>query len=154
LPLTPLRDQLLPSDWTADLSDDSDLPSLTELLRHSEQVIDLIGDDDNDDDDEEGGDDSNDIPQVSCPRITSSGRDYMILTPALLVDPFHTINPLLLLSTVLAAAVSRAHRRRPRSIYSSHTSWRETPLDECPLVVPVAPQPSTTPHYASSRTDH
>jgi hypothetical protein len=96
LPLTPSRDQLLPFDWMADLSDDSDLPSLTELLRHLELVIDLTGDDDNDDDDEEDGDDCDDIPLVSwpgnhCKRSISRDSNLNLIGRPF---PYHRSTPL------------------------------------------------------------
>jgi hypothetical protein len=52
--------------------------------------------------------------------------------------------------TVLSAKLPGTHRGRPRNvIYSSHTWQEETPLGQCPSVVPIIPQTSTAFRQAS-----
>jgi hypothetical protein len=143
----------LPSARTADLSedgevldsnddDDDDLRSVKQILassKRAKRVIDLTGDDD---DDGEGGD--GDFTGVSWLRNTRMARHRVTLTLPSLTDRIQATDQLSFPSIVLSAKLTGTHGRPPPNVvYSGHTWQEETPLDQCPAVVPIVPQTST-----------
>jgi hypothetical protein len=122
--------------------DDADLPSLRQILASPKRVIEVIDLTCDDDGDSEGDDGSH--TEVSCLRYTRTARHRVTLTSTPLTDRFRVADQLPFPPTVLSAKLTGTHRQRPHNvIYSSHTWQEETPLGQCPSVVPIVPQTST-----------
>jgi hypothetical protein len=147
--------RFLSSGCTADLSEDGeisdsddDLPSVRQILASPKRVIEVI-DLTYDDDGDSEGDDGN-YTEVSWLRYTRTARYRVTLTSPSLTDHFRVADQLPFPPTVLSAKVTGIYRRPPpNAVYSGHTWQEETPLEECPFVVPIAPQTSTAFRQAS-----
>ena len=124
-----------------DDDDDDDLPSVGQNLAPPKQVIKVV-DLTRDDDGDSEGDDGNHT-EVSWLRYARTAQHRVTLTSPL-TDRFRVADQLPLPSTVLSAKLTGTHGRRPHNVIYGGPTWQEeTPLEECPSVVPIVPQTST-----------
>jgi len=117
-------------------------PSVKQILassKRAKRLIDLTGDDDNDG---EGGD--GDFTEVSWLRTTRTARHLVRLIPSSLIDRIRVAGQLHSPYTTLSDKATGTYCRRPRNVvYGGHAWQEEKSLDQCPAVVPIAPQTST-----------
>jgi hypothetical protein len=119
-----------------------------QILASPKRVIEAINLTYDDDGDSEGGDGNH--TEVSWLRYTRTAQHRVTLTSPSLTDRFPVADQLPSPPTVLSAKLTGTRSRRPHNvIYSGHTWQEETPLDQCPSVVPIAPQTSTAFRQAS-----
>jgi hypothetical protein len=126
-----------------DDGDDDDLPSVRQILASPKRAIEVIDLTCGDDGDSEG--DNGNHTEVSCLRYTRTTRHRVTLisTPLNRQLPGRRPTPFYPPPSSLPK-LTGTHRRRPHNVvYSSHTWQQETPLDQCPSVVPIIPQTST-----------
>jgi hypothetical protein len=121
--------------------DDDDLPSVGQILAPPKQVIKVVDLTRNDDGDSEGDDGNH--TEVSWLRYARTAQHHVRLTSPL-TDRFRVADQLPLPPTVLSAKLTGTHGRRPHNVIYGGPTWQEeTPLEECPSVVPIVPQTST-----------
>jgi hypothetical protein len=128
--------------FDSDDDDDNDIPSVRQTLAPPKQVIEVVNLTRDDDGDSEGDDGNH--TEVSYLRYARTAQHRVTLTSPL-ADRFRAAGQLPLPPTVLSTKPTGAHGRRPHNVIDSGPTWQEeTPLEECPSVVLIVPQTSTT----------
>ena len=142
--------QLLSPTYAAEFSEDgeifnsdndNDLPSVRQILASPKRVIKVINLTYDDNSDSEGDDGNH--PEINWLRYIRTAQHRVTLTSPFLTDHIQVADQLPLPPTVLPAKLTGTHRRRPLKVICSGHTWQETPLDQCPSVVPITPQTST-----------
>jgi hypothetical protein len=140
--------ELLQDGEIFDSNNDDDLPSVRQILASLKRVIKVIDLTRDDDGDNEGDDDNH--TEVSWLRYTRTAGHRVMLISTLLDRPLPSPDQLPLPLSVISVKLTGTHSRRLHNvIYSGHTWQEETPLDQCPFMVPIAPQTSAAFQQAS-----
>jgi hypothetical protein len=140
--------ELLEDGEIFDSNNDDDLPSVKQILASPKRVIKVIDLTRDDDGDNEGDDDNH--TEVSWLRYTRTAGHRVMLISTLLDRPLPSPDQLPLPLSVISVKLTGTHSRRPHNvIYSGHTWQEETPLDQCPFMIPIAPQTSAAFQQAS-----